>query len=140
MTDQPNVPNRQAKKPGPPGPLPAKAGPSRNGAKPKICSTPQQELEILIRARYPIIYLVSWEEERVEQYLSRIAQKRNKKVYVWTFTQGLVKQGSEPSRAKTGSNSTSDPLTALDTVLDQVEPAIYLFKDFHPFMEDARCN
>ena len=25
-------------------------------------------------------------------------------------------------------------------MLDQVEPAIYLFKDFHPFMEDLRCN
>src|SRR5262245_28754113 len=27
----------------------------------------QQELEVLIRARYPLIYLVSWEEERVER-------------------------------------------------------------------------
>ena len=105
----------------------------------KICLTPHQELEVLIRARYPIIYLVSWEEERVEQHLMRIAQKRNKKVFVWSFTQGIVKQGSEPPRGKS-TNNTSDPLAALDCVLDQVEPAIYLFKDFHPFMEEQRCN
>lgn len=102
--------------------------------------SPAQELEVLIRARYPIVYVVSWEEERVEQVLCRIAEKRNKKVFLWSFTQGIVHQGSQPQRNKVGAGNTTDPLVALDTVLDQVEPAIYLFKDFHPFMEDNRCN
>ncbi len=97
-------------------------------------------IEILIRARYPIIYVVSWEEERVEQYLSQIAQKRKKKVYVWSFTQGLVKQGTEPQRSKGSAGTTRDPLAALDAVLEQIEPAIFLFKDFHPFMEENRSN
>jgi len=101
---------------------------------------PAEELEVLIRARYPIIYLVSWEEERVEQLLVEIAEKRKKKLFVWSFTQGIVRHGSEPQRSKSGSGSTTDPLAALDAVLDQVEPSIYLFKDFHPFMEDIRCN
>jgi AAA+ superfamily predicted ATPase len=104
------------------------------------CRPPAEELEILIRARYPIIYVISWEEERVEQYLSQIAQKRKKKVYIWSFTQGLVKQGSEPQRSKGSAGSTSDPLAALDAVLEQLEPAIFLFKDFHPFMEENRSN
>jgi ATP-dependent 26S proteasome regulatory subunit len=99
-----------------------------------------EELEVLVRARYPIIYVVSWEEERVEQMICRVAEKRNKKVFVWTFTQGIVKQGSDPNRAKLGTGNTTDPLVALDTVLEQVEPAIYVFKDFHPFMEENRCN
>ena len=30
--------------------------------------------------------------------------------------------------------TTKDPLTALDQVIDQVEPAIFIFKDFHPFL------
>lgn len=140
MSDRPNVPNQPVKKPASAGAPPAKPAVARNGQPKRKCNTPQQELEVLIRARYPIIYLVSWEEERVEQYLAKIAQKRNKKVYIWSFTQGIVKQGSEPQRAKSGSNNTTDPLMALDSVLDQVEPAIYLFKDFHPFMEDLRCN
>jgi len=107
---------------------------------PSRCESPAEELEILIRARYPIIYVVSWEEERVEQYLSQIAQKRKKKVYLWSFTQGLVKQGTEPQRSKGSAGSTSDPLAALDAVLEQIEPAIFLFKDFHPFMEENRGN
>ena len=32
------------------------------------------ELDVLIRARYPIIYVVTWEEERLERRLDEIAQ------------------------------------------------------------------
>ena len=49
------------------------------------CQSPAEELDILIRARYPIIYLVSWEEERVEQCLAEIAERRKKKLYMWTL-------------------------------------------------------
>ena len=85
MSERPNVPNQPVKKPVAAGALPAKPAAARDGQPKQRCNTPQQELEVLIRARYPIIYLVSWEEERVEQYLAKIAQKRNKKVYVWSL-------------------------------------------------------
>ncbi|HEX2970883.1 MAG TPA: AAA family ATPase [Tepidisphaeraceae bacterium] len=101
---------------------------------------PPDELEVLIRARYPIIYVISWEEERVEKRLSEIAAARNKKFYVWTCTQGIVKFGAETQHAKSGTGSTTDPLAALDAVISHIEPAIYLFKDFHPFTEENRAN
>src|SRR5436190_603489 len=76
----------------------------------------RDEMDVLIRARYPIIYVVSWEEERVEAQLAKIAAARNKKLFTWTFTTGIVKHGAEqPQRSKCGGGSTSDPLTALDT-------------------------
>jgi ATP-dependent 26S proteasome regulatory subunit len=100
------------------------------------------ELEVLIRARYPLIYVVSWEEERVEQQIAEIAKARNKKFFTWTVTQGIVKHGSAAPTGK--SSNTADPIAALDAVLAQVEPAIYLFKDFHHYMKEAvgcaRCN
>ena len=49
----------------------------------------ETELETLIRARYPIIYVVSWEEKRVEDALRNIARERNKKLNIWTVTQGF---------------------------------------------------
>lgn len=104
------------------------------------CLAPEDELEVLIRARYPIVYVVSWEEERVEKQAAQIAAARAKKFYVWTYTQGIVRYGAEPQRAKSGTGSTTDPLAALDAVLQHVEPAIYLFKDFHPFTEENRAN
>ena len=102
--------------------------------------SPQEELEVLIRARYPVIYVVSWEEERVERCLREIAEKREKNLYVWTVTQGIVKSGVEPQQTKLGGGNTADPLAALDAVIQQVQPAIYLFKDFHRFTVDDRCN
>ncbi len=101
---------------------------------------PREELDVLIRARYAIIYVVSWEEDRVERHLRAIAQRRKKNLFVWTVTQGISKSGADPQRAKAGAGSTADPLAALDAVIQHVEPAIYLFKDFHRFSCDDRCN
>ncbi len=42
-------------------------------------ATPAQEIEILIRARYPVVYVVTWEESRVEDALAQIARRRDKK-------------------------------------------------------------
>ncbi len=100
----------------------------------------QQELDVLIRARYPIIYVTTWEEERLESCLRKIATTRKKQLSVWTITQGIVRSGGELKPAKTSGGNTSDPLAALDAVLQHVDPAIYLFKDFHRFTEDVRCN
>jgi hypothetical protein len=114
-------------------PRPRAAAPAAPDAKtPAVC----KELDVLIRARYPIIYVVSWEEERVEQQLAEIARQRNKKFYVWTLTQGLVKQGAATGPAGKG-NSTIDPVQAINQVIDHVDPAIFLFKDFHPHMQEA---
>lgn len=113
--------------------------PSKRSVKDRVLE-PIEELDVLIRARYPIIYVVSWEEERVEQCLRKIAEKRSKQLFVWTVTQGIVKSGTPPQRAKCGGDSTADPLSALDAVINQIEPAIYLFKDLHHFTEDERCN
>lgn len=95
------------------------------------------ELEVLIRARYPVIYIVSWEEGRVERRLREIAARRNKQLYCWSVTTGLHKSGSAGgTRAK----GLADPVEALDSVIEHKEPALYLFKDFHPFLRNRDCN
>ncbi len=92
------------------------------------------ELEVLIRARYPLIYVVSSEEARVAEALLEIAQKRQKKVLEWSCTMGLAPAGTSIQSQKARSAATRDPLQALDAVIDLVEPAIFFFKDFHPFL------
>lgn len=91
-------------------------------------------VETLIRARYAILYVVSPEEMRVQEILSRIAEKRQKNLYEWSCTTGLVPAGSSIQSHKNRNAPTKDPLAALDQVIEQVEPAIFLFKDFHPFL------
>ncbi len=94
----------------------------------------QQEIETLIRARYPIIYLVTSEELRVQHMVVEIAQKRQKKVFEWSYSTGIVPAGTSIQSQKHRNAATKDPLMALDQVIEQVEPAIFIFKDFHPFL------
>ena len=94
----------------------------------------QAEIETLIRARYPILYIITNEEMRVQNLLVEIAAKRQKKVFEWTYSNGIVPAGTSIQSQKNRNASTKDPLAALDQVIEQVEPAIYLFKDFHPFL------
>ena len=89
------------------------------------------ELETLIRARYPIIYVVSWEEKRVEDALRAITKARGKKMYQWTVTQGMVLNPLNRDEA------TRDPLAALDFVMESRDQAVFLLKDFHPFLNDT---
>jgi len=94
----------------------------------------QSEIETLIRARYPILYIVSSEEMRVQNAILEIAQRRQKKVFEWSFSIGIVPAGTSLQSQKHRNPSTKDPLAALDQVIEQVEPAIFIFKDFHPFL------
>jgi len=94
-------------------------------------STINKELELLIRARYPIIYIVSWEEKRVEDALREIAQERGKKIFFWTITQGMS------LNANNRDSATRDPLAALDFVMDSRDQALFVLKDFHAFITDV---
>jgi len=94
----------------------------------------EQEIEILIRARYPILYIVSCEETRVVEIMNRIADRRQKKVFEWSYSTGILPSGTSIQSQKNRNASTRDPLMALEQVIDQVEPAIFIFKDFHPFL------
>jgi ATP-dependent 26S proteasome regulatory subunit len=94
----------------------------------------QSEIEILIRARYPILYVITSEEMRAQQILVEIAARRQKKVYEWTYSSGILPAGASIQSQKGRNPATKEPLAALDLVIEQVEPAIFLFKDFHPFL------
>ncbi len=94
----------------------------------------QTEIETLIRARYPILYVISSEEMRVQNVIVDIAKKRQKKVFEWSYSTGIVPAGTSIQSNKNRNAATKDPLMALDQVIEQVEPAIFIFKDFHPFL------
>jgi hypothetical protein len=92
------------------------------------------ELETLIRARYPILYIVTSEEMRLQGVIVEIAQKRQKKVFEWSYNTGVVPAGTSLQSQKNRNVATRDPLQALDLVIEHVEPALFIFKDFHPFL------
>ncbi len=94
----------------------------------------EDELSTLIRAKYPILYIVSWEERRIEQILRQVAAQLRKKLYGWTITSGL--QPLDGYEAMPPDPSTVSPLRALDAIAASQESAIFALKDFHPFLDE----
>ena len=94
----------------------------------------QEELNILIQAQYPLIYLVTSEEERAEKTIAAIAQMKPqpRRVFIWTVTHGIIEYGQP--RHLTQHNTVS-PEAAVEWVIRQKEPGIFIFKDLHPFID-----
>lgn len=93
----------------------------------------KEELRILIQAQYPLIYLVTPEEERAEQAIDVIAQiEPQRRVFVWTMTRGTVELGQTNNR---GAHSTASPQMAIQQAIREQSDSIYIFKDLHPFLD-----
>ncbi|MBI5366844.1 MAG: AAA family ATPase [Planctomycetes bacterium] len=88
------------------------------------------EVEQLILARNPILYIVSPEEERVEERLKTVVGRRNRQLLCWSTTLGMYRAGAPPAERSTQSG---DPLVALDSLHREPENSVFLFKDLHPF-------
>lgn len=74
---------------------------------------------------YPILYVQSWEEPRVERALAAFAQKlwdAPIAFTTWTCVDGLVTGGERWP-------DTADPLKALDAILAAPQPGFFLMKD-----------
>ncbi len=92
-----------------------------------------RDLDTLIRARYPLLYLISWEEQRVDALMGELARSHGKDLLEWTATKGL--------RALTGTlklapEETVEPARALLAIAKLTSPALVLLKDFHRHLED----
>lgn len=95
------------------------------------------EIEVLIRAKYPIVYIVSWEERRVEVALQKVSEKLQRSLHTWSVTQGMkpaVNRTSGPAKPTT----LPGELEALALMHEAPEYTIFLLKDFHVFMKDPR--
>lgn len=84
-----------------------------------------EELDLYIRARYPIIYLVTSEEQRAERIIAQAAQRTGKPRFAWTITEGFA------GAARSGDNT--DPYAALQHIETYAGPGVFILKDFHPY-------
>lgn len=96
-----------------------------------------QNFELLLRARYPLLYIPSREEERLEAVLQHIAETyNNRAVYIWDFVEGYQGNPNDVGTAK------RNPLQALEFVekLPQTAAALFILRDFHRFLEDISIS
>jgi hypothetical protein len=99
----------------------------------RLLDDDEGRLEALIRAGFPLICVLSFEEERVLAALRGIARrlgeerKRPRRLYVWSASRGLRDEQDRLVRPDTQ----EDPTTALDHVIENPEDAMYVFLDIH---------
>src|SRR5256714_1932095 len=93
------------------------------------------DLDTLIRARYPLIYLVSWEEQRLDAILQDVAQTHGKALLQWSVTRGMRRVAA--GRTAAVSEQSRDPVEALAAIAKLTEPSLVVLKDFHPFLDSA---
>jgi SpoVK/Ycf46/Vps4 family AAA+-type ATPase len=91
----------------------------------------EKKIEYLIRARYPLIYLVSSEECRVENTLKNICNDRKKKLFFWSITKGL-----ESSDDNNANNELREPTKVLEHILNTNINGVFVLRDFHPYLND----
>ena len=95
-----------------------------------------QDFANLVNAGFPYIYIPSYEEERITNAIKNTISnkdliKTDRKLYVWTQTDGLV---SDDTKVR----DTSNPVNAIESVAKSNEDAIYIFKDFHIYFGGDR--
>jgi len=96
-----------------------------------------KDIEHLMRARYPLIYILSSEEKRVEKSIADVLHTREReknyktKIYTWSVTEGVRVGGEQQGDSK-------DPLKALRFVLEakKDERAVFILRDLHAFQKN----
>jgi ATPase family associated with various cellular activities (AAA) len=97
----------------------------------------RDEFELLLRARYPLIYIPTLEEERVEEAIAQSAKNQgNRAIYIWDFVDGY--QGNPTDKGAARRN----PLQALELVenIPTNTAAIFILRDFHRFLDDVSVS
>ena len=102
-----------------------------------------KDIEHLMRARYPLIYILSSEEKRVEESIAKVLAKRSEeaiakgrpplatKIYTWSVTEG-VRLGGEQQ------GDSNDPLKALRFIAEakKDERAVFILRDLHAYQKN----
>ena len=96
-----------------------------------------EEFALLLRACYPLIYISTTEEERLEKEIASVAGRLgNRQVYVWDFVDGYQENPNNTGLGK------RNPLQALEFL--EKMPAkvggIFILRDFQRFLEDISIS
>jgi SpoVK/Ycf46/Vps4 family AAA+-type ATPase len=90
----------------------------------------QTNIANLMRARFPVLYISTWEEERALSVIRSAATNESiiktvRKVFTWSITNGMAEEGQK------GREETKSPLKALEFIEMYNQPAVFILKDFH---------
>ncbi len=92
------------------------------------------EITRAISSQYPLIYLISWEEERLEKMLQSVSEAHygdDRQLILWTAARGFHTKQKDLDDLK-------DPQKALQHIADTNSNAIYFMKDLPTYLESDK--
>ena len=95
------------------------------------------EIALFLKARYPILYINTIEEDRVEYVIRKnVKTNLNRSIYSWDFVDGYTNNPNNEGFAK------RNPFQALELIerLNKETPALFLLKDFNRFLTDLSIS
>ena len=105
----------------------------------------ERHIANLCRARFPMLYITTWEEERALKTLYRLVKdvefiKTERTLFVWRITTGIEKIENELDIAAGDKSEadTSDPLKALEFIQKYDKPALLVLLDFHVYFDQRK--
>ena len=99
-----------------------------------VLSPFQEQLKTYLRAGYPLLYLVTAEEDRAIELVAGLladADVGGRRTYIWSVSRGLC-----TTDMKVVDRKTADPKRILPYLLDFQDPGVFLLEDFHFFLDE----
>lgn len=90
----------------------------------------ESELDLMLRARYPVIYVLTLEEQRAETAIASVTKQLGRQFYTWDFVEGYQGNPNDQGFGK------RNPLQALEFVEKINQGALVLLRDFDRFLDD----
>ncbi|MGK7873194.1 MAG: AAA family ATPase [Xenococcaceae cyanobacterium] len=92
----------------------------------------KKSFSVLLKARYPYLYISTWEEERVLALIQEVVRtaaliRTPRKLFTWSVTEGIVENGQR-------NNQKTDPFKILDFIDAHQEASVFVLKDFHIYL------
>lgn len=97
--------------------------------------TAAEKIRNAILGKYPIIYLLTWEEGRALQLLQSFASKlfpNGTSMQTWSCVNGFSNHGA--------ADRITDPLQALHSIMDSDQKGFFVLKDFSHFMSQPSVS
>ncbi len=99
-----------------------------------MATTFPETLRTYIRAGYPVLYLVTAEEDRAIELVGKVVAEGDlarRKLFIWSVSRGLC-----TTDLKVVDRKTADPKRILPFLLEFNDPGVFILEDFHPFLDE----
>lgn len=91
----------------------------------------QHDLELIIQSRFPLVVVETREEARVLEVVERLAKRNEWPLFTWSVTDALQRCNWKRERIP----ETNDPEQALRHIDASPQNGVFVFLDFHPYLE-----